>query len=100
MSQNPIIQISVEELKQLLREELHTKQKEDQLFNIEEASAYLHLAKTTIYNLVSKGIIPYLKRSKKLYFSKIALSAWVREGEKPTQEEFITTSYQFLQRKK
>jgi excisionase family DNA binding protein len=91
-----LTQLSSEELRQMLREELSfflsniptapnsTATKD--LLTIEEASIYLNLAYSTIYNLVHRREIPHMKRSRKLYFSKDELRKWLEEGRKPTQE--------------
>lgn len=50
---------------------------------ITEAANFLHLAKSSVYGLVSKGHIPYYKpkHTKKVLFKKSSLVAWV-ENEK------------------
>jgi excisionase family DNA binding protein len=53
-----------------------------ELLSIEDASKYLNLAKQTLYGFTSKGIIPYLKKGKKLYFKKTELDIWINEGKK------------------
>ena len=47
---------------------------------ISEASAMLNLAKPTIYTLVSKKKIPFIKITKKLYFSANALNEWLESN--------------------
>lgn len=51
-----------------------------ELLTIDEASVFLRLAKPTIYSMVSRGRIPYMKRAKKLYFSKVELMNYLRQG--------------------
>jgi excisionase family DNA binding protein len=98
MNQVILTQLSLEELRQMLREELgvflsHINMPTDpssspskELLTVEQASIYLNLAHSTLYNLVHRREIPYMKRSRKLYFSKDELRKWVEEGRKPTQE--------------
>ncbi|MDJ1504029.1 helix-turn-helix domain-containing protein [Xanthocytophaga agilis] len=50
------------------------------LGGIELAMQITGLAQSTIYNLVSADRIPYMKRGKKLYFSRTDLEAWITEG--------------------
>jgi excisionase family DNA binding protein len=96
MNNNLILtQISLEEMRQMLREELsvflantptdNNSGPSKDLMTVEEASIYLNLAHSTIYNLVHRREIPYMKRSRRLYFSKDELRSWVEEGRKPTQ---------------
>lgn len=54
---------------------------------IDEAALLLNLAKPTVYNLVSMGKIPVMKKSKRLYFSRDELLKWLRTGRRKTVEE-------------
>ncbi|MDJ1498697.1 helix-turn-helix domain-containing protein [Cytophagaceae bacterium DM2B3-1] len=51
-----------------------------QLGGIELAMQVTGLAQSTIYNLISEGRFPHIKRGRKLYFSKPQLEAWILEG--------------------
>lgn len=53
---------------------------EKHIWTITEAADFLDLTKGTIYNLVSKKKIPFLKRRKRLYFTPRDLLNWIREG--------------------
>jgi predicted DNA-binding transcriptional regulator AlpA len=57
---------------------------EDDLGDIDFASSITGLATATIYSKVSKSEIPYMKRGKKLYFSKQELIHWIKDGKKKT----------------
>jgi excisionase family DNA binding protein len=57
------------------------------LLSIDEAIVLLNLAKPTIYNLVSSGKIPVMKKSKRLYFSRNELLDWLKSGRRKTLEE-------------
>lgn len=50
------------------------------LFNIQEASEFLSLKKPTLYQKVSKREIPFLKRSKRLYFKREDLIEYLEKG--------------------
>jgi excisionase family DNA binding protein len=87
-------QISLKELRKMLREELNaflshipatTNSTSQELLNIAGASRYLNLTPSAIYSLVHRREIPYMKRARRLYFSKDELRQWVEEGRKPTQ---------------
>lgn len=54
---------------------------------IELAMQITGLAKSTIYNLVSDGRIPHMKRGKKLYFSRMELESWIADGKQKTLQE-------------
>lgn len=72
----------------------------NKLFNIDEASDFLNLAKPTVYSMVSKGEIPYMKRSRRLYFSKQDLLEYVRQGRVKTNDEIKEYALEYVSQKK
>lgn len=73
----------------------------EQLLTIQEAAEFLSLKVPTIYAMVSKGLIPVLKRSKRLYFSQTELIAYLKQGRKITLEQASTdVNTHFLTHKK
>ena len=76
------------------------KEEPNKLLSIDEASIYLNLAKPTIYSMVSKGTIPFMKKSKRLYFSKEELLDYVRGGCKKTNAEIASDALSFLTKKR
>src|SRR5205085_11600024 len=89
-------QLSIPEVRQLLREELEAffaqhplieNFDEDEIGGIELAEKITGLKVPTIYGLVADSKIPHMKRGKKLYFSKNELLGWIRQGRRKTQEE-------------
>lgn len=59
----------------------------DDLLTIRQAAEFLSLSVPTLYTKVSRKEIPVNKRGKRLYFSTVELSEWVRSGRKKTVEE-------------
>ncbi|WP_316758601.1 helix-turn-helix domain-containing protein [Pedobacter aquatilis] len=59
----------------------------DDLLTIRQAAKFLSLSVPTLYTKVSRKEIPVNKRGKRLYFSTVELSEWVRSGRKKTTEE-------------
>jgi excisionase family DNA binding protein len=59
----------------------------DDLLTIRQAAEFLSLSVPTLYTKVSRNEIPVNKRGKRLYFSTVELSDWVRSGRKKTTEE-------------
>ncbi|GAB4000016.1 helix-turn-helix domain-containing protein [Spirosoma daeguense] len=57
------------------------------LLVIKQASEVVNLAVPTIYGMVSRNEIPFMKRGKKLYFSRKELEDWIREGRQKTVDE-------------
>ncbi|RXG21248.1 helix-turn-helix domain-containing protein [Leeuwenhoekiella marinoflava] len=59
----------------------------EQLLTIQEAAQFLNLTVPTIYSKVSKGELPVMKRSKRLYFSSTELMQYLKEGRKKSNSE-------------
>ena len=103
MANNIIIQFSEIEFKQLLKScvsegiqesKLITKQETtDKIFNLKEAAHFLNLAPQTLYGFTSNRTIPFLKKSKKLYFKKAELEIWLNEGKKSTKKEITAGGF-------
>ena len=72
----------------------------DKLLTIQQAAEFLNLAVPTLYSKVSKGELPVMKRSKRLYFSRIQLMDYIKEGRKKTLAEIASEADQYLITKK
>ena len=92
----------VSELKRLLIEKQDQKSTEqlEQLLTVQEAAQFLNLTVPTIYSKVSRGKIPFMKRSKRLYFSSTELMAYLKEGRKKTSAEVESEVEIYLSNKK
>jgi excisionase family DNA binding protein len=64
-----------------------TKQHEEELLTIQGAAEFLRLSVPTIYAKVHRRELPFLKRSKRLYFEKAELLAYLKEGRALTTSE-------------
>jgi excisionase family DNA binding protein len=62
---------------------------QNELLTIDEAAKFLNLAKQSIYGKVSRNEIPVLKPAgtKRLYFSKTDLLAYLKAGRIKTRDE-------------
>jgi predicted DNA-binding transcriptional regulator AlpA len=60
---------------------------EDSLLNLQDASAFVGLKPSWIYQLTSLRRIPYFKRGRKLFFSKFELAQWLLENRVKTVSE-------------
>ena len=63
---------------------------EVEFMDIEEASKFLKLRKSTIYQMVFKRGIPFYKSTKKLLFKKNELIEWIESSKIPTLKELET----------
>ena len=87
----------VSELKRLLieKQEQPTDQPE-QLLTIQEAAEFLSLTVPTMYSKVSKGELPVMKRSKRLYFSRTELLEYLKDGRKKSNAEIEQEAKAYL----
>ena len=92
----------IEKMVSELFEKLNNSQSQtqDELFTIDEASEFLNLKNPTIYSLVSRGELPVMKRSKRLYFSKLELINYLKQGRNKTNSEVESEAKHFLNKKR
>lgn len=100
-------QMSVTELLQLVKQTVEqalatqaTYQKPNeqagQYLTPDEAAAFLHCSKSTIYNKCSDGLIPRYKFGKRLYFLKEDLIELVQSGKRQTIAEIQQEAASYL----
>lgn len=58
----------------------HTTAVNNELMTIDEAATLLKLSKSTLYSKASKGTVPVIKRTKRLYFQKDELMKYLKGG--------------------
>ena len=68
----------------------------DKLLNIRQAGEMISLSVPTIYGLVSRKEIPVSKRGKRLYFSSIELTNWIKAGRRQTITEIESQAGTYL----
>ncbi len=73
-----------------------TTEQPEQLLTIQEAAQFLNLTVPTIYSKVSKGELPVMKRSKRLYFSSTELIEYLKEGRKKSNAEIDQEAEAYL----
>lgn len=66
-------------------EDIFLCQKE--IFNFDEAAAYLSMSKSTLYKLTSKKEIPHYKPNRFVFFEKAELDKWIRAAAVRTEEQ-------------
>ena len=88
-------QLSVQEVRNMLRDEVRQALREfgqnpakdnseNDLLNIQEVAKKLNLAVPSIYGLVHRRQIPYIKRGKKLIFENSQVEEWLKNGRQKT----------------
>lgn len=72
----------------------------EQLLTIQEAAEFLSLTVPTMYSKVSKGELPVMKRSKRLYFSRTELLDYLKQGRKKSNAEIEAEAEAYLSNNK
>ena len=92
----------VSELKSLLIEKQESKtptSQTEKLLTIKDAAEFLNLTVPTMYSKVSKHEVPFMKRSKRLYFSSIELMEYLKKGRSKSNAEIETEAKSYLKTK-
>jgi excisionase family DNA binding protein len=71
----------------------------EKLLSIEEAAEFLNLKVPTIYSKVSRGELPVMKRSKRLYFSRKELMNYLKEGARKSYSDIQNEAENYLNKK-
>lgn len=64
---------------------------------IDEACKVVDKAKSTVYTLCRKRILPSYKKGKKLYFFRDELLEWIENGRRKTMEEINDDSQSYFE---
>ena len=70
-----------------------------EIFNFDEAAAYLSMSKSTLYKLTSRKEIPHYKPNRFVFFEKSELDKWIRasvvktDGQLNDQANTYTTTH-------
>ena len=76
------------------------QQPTDELLTVQDTAKFLTLSVPTVYGLISKGAIPCMKRSKRVYFSRNELINYLKQGKKKTSLEIDAETDAYLSSKK
>jgi excisionase family DNA binding protein len=91
--------LQLEELKELVLQVLANRSEPETdvpNMDIHQAAEFLKLKVPTIYSKVSKGELPSMKRGKRLYFSKMDLTAYLKQGRNTTNAEIEARANAYL----
>lgn len=72
-----------------------SKADQDELLGVHEAAEFLKLSVSTVYHKISKRQLPYIKKTRKCYFSKKELVAYLREGTTRTTEDLTAAAARY-----
>lgn len=77
----------------LFQPNVSAEQTEEQVLTVQEAAVFLKLAVPTLYGFAQRRKIPFSKRGKRLYFSKVELTEWIKAGRKKTHDEIAEEAF-------
>lgn len=86
-------------IERLLTEQRKPVEQQDDLLTIDQAAEFLTLSKPTLYSKVSRRELPFMKRGKRLYFSKDELMGYLKAGRRKTNAELVDEAGSFLHKK-
>ena len=93
LSVEEYIELNQEILKSMKNPEAEVEKNNTEIMNIEEAAVYLKMAKQTVYSMISRRILPYFKRGKRVFFRRAELLTWLEKGRKYTKEEIQSDNF-------
>jgi excisionase family DNA binding protein len=67
---------------------------------VEDAMLYLNLAKPTLYRMTANNELPFIKKSRKIYFNRTDLEKWLLEGKQKTRAELQAEATELNQSQK
>lgn len=69
---------------------------EEKFLTIEETAEMINLTKPTVYGLVHRNRIPFIKKGKRLYFEKIEIINWIKGGKKKSKSDIEIKADEYL----
>ncbi len=91
-----LIQNSVEKALKASNNNSNQTDQQEQIFTVQQAAEFLSLTVPTIYSKCSRSELPYMKKNKRLYFSRTELTDYLKQGRKPTNEEIEANAHASL----
>ena len=67
--------------------------------NVDEVAAFIGLSKSTIYIKTMRGLIPHSKSSKRVWFDRNEIEAWLLENKQITTSEAEKQADKYLAQK-
>lgn len=99
-------QLSVTEVRKMLREEVQAVIKDfqlpkpveeiNELLSIQQVAKFINMAVPTVYGLVHFKKIPHIKRGKRLIFEKKQIIEWLQSGRQKTMQDIQTDADNYL----
>jgi excisionase family DNA binding protein len=71
-----------------------------EIMTVEECMVYLNLAKATLYRMTANNELPFIKKSRKIYFHRTDLEKWLLDGKQKTRAEIQAEATELIQYQK
>lgn len=100
--ENPfeLIMNKLTEIENLIKQENVNTTATEEILNLENASHYVGISKSTIYKYTSSREIPHFKRGKKLFFKKVELDDWLTTNKINSREEIDRLATEYILKNK
>ncbi len=72
----------------------------EEILNLEAASFYVGISKSTIYKYTSTKEIPHFKRGKRLFFKKVELDDWLTTNKVSSRDEIDKLATEYILKNK
>src|SRR5688572_6944743 len=94
------IQQKLESIEKLLLQTNKLGPATDEILTVHGAAEFLDISVATVYKMVSGREIPFMKRSKRVYFSKVELINYIKEGRRKTNLELEAEADEYLRKRR
>jgi excisionase family DNA binding protein len=100
--ENPfeLIMNKLTEIEKLIKQKNGITVGTEEILNLEMASAYVGISKSTIYKYTSTKEIPHFKRGKRLFFKKAELDEWLTTNKISSREEIDRLATEYILKNK
>jgi predicted DNA-binding transcriptional regulator AlpA len=82
--------------KAIIQNASNKKTQTDTFLDVDQAAAFIGIAKATLYGKCSEKLIPYFKKGKKLYFDQQELIEWLKTGKRKTIDDIHASANTYL----
>jgi excisionase family DNA binding protein len=100
--ENPfeLIMYKLTEIEKLIKQKNGITIGTEEILNLEMASAYVGISKSTIYKYTSTKEIPHFKRGKRLFFKKVELDDWLTAHKVSSRDEIDKMATEYILKNK
>jgi len=95
------LQVQLEKILLAFEERQIKKMKElEKFFSVEEVAQYIGFKKASIYGLINRKSIPYIKCGRLLKFEKSQIDLWLQSKRRKTGEQIMADAERYIKHKR